>query len=72
MAYTQENIQFSESVVKYNFINFLTAGLYLEQCKVRNMVITVAMSENTKRKHKKDYREQNIATVIIAHKKYCK
>ena len=26
------------------------------------------MSENTKRKHKKEYREQNIATVIIAHK----
>ena len=23
MAYTQENIQFSESVVKYNLINFL-------------------------------------------------
>jgi len=23
MAYTQENIQFSESVVKYNLINFI-------------------------------------------------
>ena len=29
MAYTRENIQFSESVVKYNLINFLDFLIYM-------------------------------------------
>jgi len=29
MTYTQENIQFSESVVKYNLINFLNFLIYM-------------------------------------------